>query len=75
MMDKHFELFLPDDLNATDAQKTEWSEMLRKFYFDGKALTSDSKEQFTVVNDYYRFLYLIKFEFHTIWTKFFTDDQ
>lgn len=49
MMDQHFDLFLPDDLNATDAKKKEMSDMLRKFYLDGKALTADSKAPFTMV--------------------------
>lgn len=63
MMDKNFDLFIPDDANATDAQKKEWSEMLRKFYFDGKALTSDSKDQFTLVNIKQNIILLLKFEF------------
>lgn len=49
MMDQHFEFFLPDDLNATDAKRKELSDMIRKFYLDGKALTADSKEPFTMV--------------------------
>ncbi|KAJ8676688.1 hypothetical protein QAD02_012475 [Eretmocerus hayati] len=46
-IDQNFALLVPDDVNATDAKKKEIGEMLRKFYLDGKALTSDSKEQFT----------------------------
>ena len=49
MMDQHFEFFLPDDLNATDAKKKEFSEMVRKFYLDGKSLTVDQKAPFTMV--------------------------
>ncbi|NP_001136104.1 carboxylesterase clade B, member 6 precursor [Nasonia vitripennis] len=49
MMDKHFEFFLPDDLNATDARRKELSDMIRTFYLDGKELTVDSKEQFTTM--------------------------
>ena len=48
-MDQNFELFLPDDLNATDAKKKDMADMLRKFYFDGKPLTVDTKAAFTEV--------------------------
>lgn len=44
MMNEHFDLFIPDELNATDAQKKEWGDMLRKFYFDGKDLTIKSRD-------------------------------
>ncbi|XP_058804192.1 juvenile hormone esterase-like [Phymastichus coffea] len=49
MMDQHFDMFIPDDLNVTDAKRKEMSDMLRKFYFDGKALTADAKAQFTMM--------------------------
>lgn len=51
MMNKNFDLFIPNDLNATDAQKKEWGDMLRKFYFDEKALSSDSIDEFTMVKN------------------------
>lgn len=53
MMDQHFEFFLPDDLNATDARRKEMGDMLRKFYLEGKSLTTDMKTQFTMVSVLY----------------------
>lgn len=50
MMDQHFDFFLQDDLNATDVRRKELSDMVRKFYLDGKALTADSKVPFTMVS-------------------------
>lgn len=48
-MNQHFEMFLPDDLNLTDAKKTEAANMMRKFYLDDKPLTPESKAEFIKV--------------------------
>ncbi|XP_031781566.1 venom carboxylesterase-6 [Nasonia vitripennis] len=47
MMNNHFEYFIPVDLNVTDAERKQYSEMIRNFYFDGQALTTESLEEFT----------------------------
>lgn len=52
-INKHLELFVPDSLNITDDGKLkEISEAIRKFYFDGKAFTSNSVTEFVKVYIY-----------------------
>lgn len=48
-MNNHFEYFIPDDLNVTEEERKEYSEMIRNYYFDGQALTRESLEEFTKV--------------------------
>lgn len=39
---EHFDLFIPNDLNATDpAARQKISESMKKFYFDGKPISKD----------------------------------
>lgn len=49
IMNNQFENFIPVDLNATDTERKQFGQEIRNFYFDGKALTSDTLEQFTKV--------------------------
>lgn len=55
-INNHFELFIPESLNITDAGKIkEIVESIRKFYFDGKALTSKSVSEFVKVKKFFHF--------------------
>ncbi|XP_043469896.1 esterase FE4-like [Leptopilina heterotoma] len=57
-LNNHLELFVPDSLNITDDGKLkEISESIRKFYFDGKALTSKSVSEFTKLTSDVYFTY------------------
>ncbi|XP_046736168.1 cholinesterase 1-like [Diprion similis] len=47
MMNEHFENFIPDDLNVTDAaEQKQIADMMRKFYLDDKPLTRDLLREF-----------------------------
>ena len=49
-MNDHFEGFVPNDLNITDAAKLkEIGDSLRKFYFDGKDLSKETSAEFIKV--------------------------
>lgn len=50
-MNQHFDMFIPDELNVTDALKKEMSDKIKQFYFEGKDLTAESKAEFIKVKN------------------------
>ncbi|XP_032674579.1 esterase FE4-like [Odontomachus brunneus] len=51
-MNEHFENFLPDDLNVTDAgQRNQLGESLKSFYFDDKSISTDTTKEFMMMLD------------------------
>lgn len=50
-MNEHFENFLPNDLNVTDAkQKNQLGESLKSFYFNDKSISTDTTKEFMMVS-------------------------
>lgn len=50
-MNEHFENFLPNDLNVTDAgQRNQLGESLRSFYFGDKPISTDTTKEFMMVS-------------------------
>ncbi|XP_012215980.1 esterase FE4-like [Linepithema humile] len=51
-MNEHFENFLPDDLNVTDAgQKNQLGENLKSFYFEDKSISTETTKEFMMMLD------------------------
>ncbi|XP_014476726.1 PREDICTED: esterase FE4-like [Dinoponera quadriceps] len=51
-MNEHFENFLPDDLNVTDAgQRNQLGESLKSFYFGDKSISTDTTKEFMTMLD------------------------
>lgn len=50
-INEHFEHFLPNDLNITDAgQKNQLGETLKSYYFGGKLISTETTKELMMVS-------------------------